>query len=44
LKFEGLTFVEAVHQIASSLGLTVPNEHIADTKKDKRKFLGLRKQ
>jgi DNA primase len=38
IEFEGLTFVEAVHQIASSLGLTVPNEHIADPKKIKENF------
>ena len=38
IEFEGLTIVEAVHQIASSLGLTVPNEHIADPKKIKENF------
>ena len=38
IEFEGLTFVEAVHQIASSLGLTVPNKHIADPKKIKENF------
>ena len=38
IEFEGLTFVEAVHQIASSLGLTVPDEHIADPKKIKENF------
>ena len=38
IEFEGLTFVEAVHQIASSLCLTVPNEHIADPKKIKENF------
>jgi len=38
IEFEGLTFVEAVHQIASSLGLTVPNEHIVDPKKIKENF------
>ena len=38
IEFEGLTFVEAVHQIASNLGLTVPNEHIVDPKKIKENF------
>ena len=38
IEFEGLTFVEAVHQIASSLGLTVPNESRADPKKIKENF------
>ena len=38
IEYEGLTFVEAVTQIASSLGLTVPNEKTNNIKNVKENF------
>ena len=38
MEYEGFTFVEAVHQLASELGLTVPNEQVLDQKKVKANF------
>lgn len=38
MEYEGFTFVEAVQQIASELGLAVPNEKVLDKKNVKANF------